>query len=97
MFFLVFYIQFLLLNADPDVQNAFSMFTYLIVLQFCRQACCAVVALVLYYAAKIKQEDFLDFSFFTGVNIAASAGPKFHCVGGCWDRTQDSCDYSVDC
>jgi hypothetical protein len=21
--------------------------------------------------------------------------PKFHCVGGCWDRTQDSCDYGI--
>ncbi len=22
---------------------------------------------------------------------------KFHCVEGCWDRTQDSCDYGTDC
>jgi hypothetical protein len=22
---------------------------------------------------------------------------RFHCVGGCWDRTQDSCDYGIDC
>jgi hypothetical protein len=21
----------------------------------------------------------------------------FYCVGGCWDRTQDSCDYGIDC
>ncbi len=21
----------------------------------------------------------------------------FHCVGGCWDRTQDSCDYGIGC
>jgi hypothetical protein len=22
---------------------------------------------------------------------------RFHCVGGCWDRTQDSCDYGIGC
>ncbi len=22
---------------------------------------------------------------------------RFHCVGGCWARTQDSCDYVIDC
>ncbi len=21
---------------------------------------------------------------------------RFHCVGGCWDRTQDSCDLCID-
>jgi hypothetical protein len=21
----------------------------------------------------------------------------FHCVGGCWDWTQDSCDYGIGC
>jgi hypothetical protein len=21
---------------------------------------------------------------------------RFHCVEGCWDRTQDSCDYDID-
>ncbi len=20
---------------------------------------------------------------------------RIHCVGGCWDRTQDSCDYGI--
>ncbi len=22
---------------------------------------------------------------------------RFHCVGGCWDRTQGRCDYGIDC
>ncbi len=22
---------------------------------------------------------------------------RFHCVGGCWDRTQASCDFGFDC
>jgi hypothetical protein len=22
---------------------------------------------------------------------------RFHCVGGCWDRTQDSCEYGIGC
>ncbi len=22
---------------------------------------------------------------------------RFHCVEGCWDRTQDSCDYGIGC
>ncbi len=21
---------------------------------------------------------------------------RFHCVGGCWDRTQDCCDFGID-
>jgi hypothetical protein len=21
---------------------------------------------------------------------------RFHCVGGCWDRTQDCCNFSID-
>jgi hypothetical protein len=21
---------------------------------------------------------------------------RFHCVGGCWDRTEDSCDFGID-
>ncbi len=23
--------------------------------------------------------------------------PRFHCVEGCWDQTQDSCDFSIGC
>jgi hypothetical protein len=22
---------------------------------------------------------------------------SLHCFGGCWDRTQDSCDYGIGC
>jgi hypothetical protein len=22
---------------------------------------------------------------------------RFHCAGGCWDRTQDSCDFDIGC
>ncbi len=22
---------------------------------------------------------------------------RFHCVGGCWDRTQESCDFGIGC
>ncbi len=29
----------------------------------------------------------------TVFNTASSAAPHFHCVGGCWDRTQDCCDF----
>jgi hypothetical protein len=30
-------------------------------------------------------------------STATSAALKFHCVGGCWDRTQDSCDFGIGC
>jgi hypothetical protein len=29
-------------------------------------------------------------------NTASSAPLRFHCVRGCWDRTQDCCDSSID-
>ncbi len=22
---------------------------------------------------------------------------RFHCIGGCWDRIQDSCDFGISC
>jgi hypothetical protein len=31
--------------------------------------------------------------FCTFFNTASSAAHRFHCVGGCWDRTQDNCDF----
>ncbi len=41
------------------------------------------------------------FGFFfclsTIFNTASSNALRFHCVGGCWDRTQDSCEYGIGC
>jgi hypothetical protein len=43
--------------------------------------------------------DFLDFFLFVyDIQNCPHLPPlRFHCVGGCWDRTQDSCDYGIDC
>ncbi len=38
--------------------------------------------------------DFLDFSI-TFFNTALSAALRFNCAGGCWDGTQDSCDFGI--
>jgi len=39
-----------------------------------------------------------DISFFVLYSTLLYLPPlRFHCVGGCWDRTQDSCDYGIGC
>jgi hypothetical protein len=40
-----------------------------------------------------KQRDFFYFSLCTLLNTASSVPLRFHCVGGCWDQTQDYCDF----
>jgi hypothetical protein len=36
------------------------------------------------------------FSFYVRYSTLLHLPPlRFHCVGGCWDRTQDSCDYGI--
>ncbi len=42
---------------------------------------------------------FLDFFFFCVRYSRQLHLPplRFHCVGGCWDRTQGRCDYGIDC
>jgi hypothetical protein len=47
----------------------------------------------------VKRGIFLDFFFFNVQYSTLLHLPplRFHCVGGCWDRTQDSCDYGIGC
>jgi hypothetical protein len=38
------------------------------------------------------------FSFYVLYSTLFHLPPlRVHCVGGCWDRTQDSCDYGIGC
>jgi hypothetical protein len=39
---------------------------------------------------------FLDF-FFNYSTLLHLAPLRFHCGGGCWDRTQDSSDFGIGC
>jgi hypothetical protein len=39
---------------------------------------------------------FMDF-FFLCTTLLHLPPLRFHCVQGCWDRTQDSCDYDIGC
>jgi hypothetical protein len=43
--------------------------------------------------------NFLDFFFFYVLYSTLLHLPplRLTCVGGCWDRTRDSCDYGIDC
>jgi hypothetical protein len=41
---------------------------------------------------------FLIFSMYVLHSTLLHLPPlRFHCVGGCWDRTQDSCDCGIGC
>ncbi len=35
------------------------------------------------------------FSPCTVFNMVSSATLRLHCVGGCWDRAQDCCDFGI--
>jgi hypothetical protein len=42
--------------------------------------------------------NFLNFSFYVRYSILLHLPPlRIQCVGGCWDRTQDSFDYGIVC
>ncbi len=42
--------------------------------------------------------NFLGFSFYVRYSALLHLPPlRFLCVGRCWDRTQDSCDYGIGC
>jgi hypothetical protein len=45
-----------------------------------------------------KDGFFLRFFMYLLYSTLLSRPPlRFHCVGGCWDRTQDSCDFGICC
>jgi hypothetical protein len=40
---------------------------------------------------------FSIFSFYVRYSTLRHLPPlRFHCVGGCWDQTQDCCDFGID-
>ncbi len=48
--------------------------------------------------AYLNKRGFLDFFMFVLYSTLLRLPPlRFHCVGGCWDRTQDSCDFGIGC
>jgi hypothetical protein len=61
------------------------------------QEACNFIAQVL--AQFFLREIFLDFYIlYVRYSTLLHLPPlRFHCVGGCWDRTQDSCDYDIGC
>jgi hypothetical protein len=51
------------------------------------------------YACQIKQKNIIYgfFFFLCTLSTLLHLPPlRFHCVGGCWDRTQDCCDFGID-
>ncbi len=43
-----------------------------------------------------QQWDFFSFFFYVRYSTLLHLPPlRFHCVGGCWDRTQDCCDFGI--
>jgi len=55
--------------------------------------------LALYFPVCLQylKGDFWGFVYFlhTIINTASSAALRFHCADGCWDRTQDCCDWYI--
>ena len=47
----------------------------------------------------IKKGGFFGFfSFYVRYSTLLHLPPlRLHCVGGCWDQTQDSCNYGIGC
>ncbi len=50
-----------------------------------------------FYMIIILKGNFFDFHTLFNTASYAAPPPRFHCVGGCWDRTQDCCDFGVGC
>ncbi len=45
----------------------------------------------------VKQGNFMDFFSYELYSTLLHLPPlRFHCVEGCWDRTQDCCDFGID-
>jgi hypothetical protein len=40
--------------------------------------------------------DFLEFFYVRYSTLLHLPTLRFNCVGGCWDRTQDCCDFGID-
>jgi hypothetical protein len=56
------------------------------------------IAFHVLFGIKNKGGFFCNFSFYKRYSTLLHLPPlKFHCVGGCGDRTQDSCDYGINC
>jgi hypothetical protein len=47
------------------------------------------------YTEHIKQEGFFYYVLYSTLLYLPPL--RFHCVGGWWDRTQDSCDFGFGC
>jgi hypothetical protein len=49
------------------------------------------------WAYLIQVRVILDFSVYVRYSTLPHLPPlRFHCVGECWDRTQDCCDFGID-
>ena len=47
------------------------------------------------YSYIILTGGFWDFFLCSAFNSASSSPLRFHCAGGCWERTQDCSDFSI--
>jgi hypothetical protein len=47
--------------------------------------------------SKTEQGNFLKFFMVLYSTLLHLPPLRFQCVGECWDRTQDSCDFGIDC
>ncbi len=47
-------------------------------------------------AVKNKVQNYFVLIFSPFIQLLHLPPFRFHCVGGCWDQTQDCCDFSID-
>jgi hypothetical protein len=81
-------------GASPSITFCQSIYIFLFVFYIAVSVCCEIQSVKCFsFSCGML---FRKYSFScTLFNTASYYALRFHCVGGCWDRTQDCCDLGM--